>query len=52
MIYVRVEDSTDGFKLCKDICDIYFKQAYNIESLNGIIDVGSKIEELLDSTNN
>ncbi len=55
MIYIRTEDSKDGFQLCKKIKDIYFSvlsQVINIESLKGIFNLKDKIESIIDQFNN
>lgn len=52
MVYIRVEDSKDGFELCKRIIAIYYSgldKDINIDSLNGIFNLQNKIESVINS---
>jgi hypothetical protein len=52
MIYIEVEDSKDGLKLCEKIREIYFNnyECIKVESFNGIFKLKDKIEDLILST--
>lgn len=49
MIYIRVEDSTDGFVLCQNIVRIYFKDNcnINIDTMRGIFNIENTIKSVM-----
>lgn len=48
MIYIRTEDSSDGFILCQKIIELYFKNKnINIETLHGIFQLKEKTKNIL-----
>lgn len=48
MIYIRTEDSSDGFILCQKIVELYFKNKdINIDTLHGIFQLKEKIRTIL-----
>lgn len=52
MVYIRVEDSKDGFELCNKIIEIYYSGFYkdiDIDSLNGIFNLQNKIKSVINS---
>jgi hypothetical protein len=54
MIYIEVEDSKDGLKLCEKLKEIYFSEyeCIKVASFNGIFKLKDKIENLILSTTN
>lgn len=48
MIYLLVEDSTNGFKICEEVIDIYFSNNSDVDvkSIHGIPNLANSLENL------